>query len=74
MKAGDRVLLPGWGGSPIKVGEEVRASLVSCRSTFLADVSYACAGVLPLPRLGDSGEDPGVSGRRGGLVQVALGV
>ena len=23
VKAGDRVLLPGWGGSPIKVGEEV---------------------------------------------------
>ncbi|RSH80353.1 10 kDa heat shock protein [Apiotrichum porosum] len=22
VKAGDRVLLPGWGGSPIKVGEE----------------------------------------------------
>ena len=24
VKAGDRVLLPGWGGSSIKVGEEVR--------------------------------------------------
>ena len=23
VKVGDRVLLPGWGGSPIKVGEEV---------------------------------------------------
>lgn len=23
VKAGDRVLLPGWGGSPIKLGEEV---------------------------------------------------
>lgn len=23
VKPGDRVLLPGWGGSPIKVGEEV---------------------------------------------------
>lgn len=23
VKAGDRVLLPGWGGNPIKVGEEV---------------------------------------------------
>lgn len=23
VKAGDRVLLPGWGGSSIKVGEEV---------------------------------------------------
>ena len=25
VKAGDRVLLPGWGGNSIKVGEEVRA-------------------------------------------------
>ena len=24
VKAGDRVLLPGWGGNSIKVGEEVR--------------------------------------------------
>lgn len=24
VKAGDRVLLPGWGGNAIKVGEEVR--------------------------------------------------
>ena len=24
VKAGDRVLLPGWGGSSIKLGEEVR--------------------------------------------------
>ena len=24
VKAGDRVLLPGWGGSAIKVGEDVR--------------------------------------------------
>lgn len=26
VKAGDRVLLPGWGGNQIKVGEEVRLS------------------------------------------------
>lgn len=25
VKAGDRVLLPGWGGSSIKLGEEVSA-------------------------------------------------
>lgn len=25
VKAGDRVLLPGWGGNSIKVGEEVRS-------------------------------------------------
>ena len=29
VKAGDRVLLPGWGGSPIKLGEEV--SLMCCQ-------------------------------------------
>lgn len=27
VKAGDRVLLPGWGGNAIKVGEGVRVSL-----------------------------------------------
>jgi co-chaperonin GroES (HSP10) len=26
VKAGDRVLLPGWGGNSIKVGEEVRVN------------------------------------------------
>lgn len=26
VKAGDRVLLPGWGGSSIKVGDEVNSS------------------------------------------------
>lgn len=30
VKAGDRVLLPGWGGNSIKVGDEV-GSLVFCR-------------------------------------------
>lgn len=29
VKAGDRVLLPGWGGNAIKVGEEVRSLLPS---------------------------------------------
>lgn len=29
VKAGDRVLLPGWGGNTIKVGEEVRPFLFS---------------------------------------------
>lgn len=28
VKAGDRVLLPGWGGNSIKVGEEVSSSVV----------------------------------------------
>ena len=35
VKAGDRVLLPGWGGSSIKVGEDVsifaKSVLVRCR-------------------------------------------
>jgi chaperonin GroES len=26
VRAGDRVLLPGWGGNSIKVGEEVRSA------------------------------------------------
>jgi len=30
VRAGDRVLLPGWGGNAIKLGEEVRA-----RAAFL---------------------------------------
>lgn len=27
VKAGDRVLLPGWGGNSIKVGEDVRSTI-----------------------------------------------
>lgn len=34
VKSGDRVLLPGWGGNSIKVGEDV--STVFCRLSFLA--------------------------------------
>ena len=35
VKAGDRVLLPGWGGNAIKVGEDVRNPAflrLSCRT------------------------------------------
>lgn len=32
VKAGDKVLLPGWGGNSIKVGDEVRACLCSSGS------------------------------------------
>ena len=61
MKAGDRVLLPGWGGSPIKVGEEVSwQHVLSRRVLLVADVRLAPKGVLPLPRLGDPRKDPGV--------------
>ncbi|KAH9926525.1 chaperonin 10 kd subunit-domain-containing protein [Amylocystis lapponica] len=28
VKAGDRVLLPGWGGNPIKLGEEVNSERI----------------------------------------------
>ena len=30
VKAGDKVLLPGWGGNAIKVGEEVRVVCNHC--------------------------------------------
>lgn len=32
VKAGDRVLLPGWGGSPITVGDEVSFTLSESRA------------------------------------------
>lgn len=35
VKAGDRVLLPGWGGNAIKVGEDVRLL-----SIFFSAVSW----------------------------------
>lgn len=47
VKAGDRVLLPGWGGNSIKVGEEVSLSsdgcvvpllIEFCRSTFCSRI------------------------------------
>ena len=46
VQAGDRVLLPGWGGSSIKVGEEV--SYLSCFPRFLLSAlvlarSYSCS-------------------------------
>lgn len=64
VKPGDRVLLPGWGGNPIKVGEDVSAfsffrvallDVVGSELTWLRGV-----GVPPVPRLGDPCEDPGV--------------
>lgn len=49
VKAGDRVLLPGWGGNSIKVGEDVRVFLVSglCSgmtddvATYIRNTSYS---------------------------------
>ena len=40
VKAGDRVLLPGWGGNAIKVGEEVRVLLPSFMSALGADACF----------------------------------
>jgi len=57
VQAGDRVLLPGWGGNPIKVGEEVNYCLffVSVMST-----DDGTPGVPPSQRLGNFGQDSGV--------------
>ena len=44
VKAGDRVLLPGWGGSPIKVGEEVSWHAfwtLSWQVRLVADATFA---------------------------------
>jgi len=57
VQAGDRVLLPGWGGNQIKVGEEVNCCLFFCLWLFTDD---GTSGVLPVQRLGDSGQDSGV--------------
>ncbi|EKD01364.1 hypothetical protein A1Q2_04352 [Trichosporon asahii var. asahii CBS 8904] len=46
VQAGDRVLLPGWGGSSIKVGEEV--SYQSCLPSFPAVSARAYVLVLVL--------------------------
>lgn len=43
VKPGDRVLLPGWGGNPIKVGEDVRVSSLSRWTVVSRDVSADCA-------------------------------
>lgn len=62
VQAGDRVLLPGWGGNPIKVGDEVSLRLrVPWPGWTQADVGVVCVGVLLVPRLGDPREDSGVS-------------
>jgi len=57
VQAGDRVLLPGWGGNQIKVGEEVNCCLSLCLWMLTDD---GTSGLLPVQRLGDSGQDQGV--------------
>jgi co-chaperonin GroES (HSP10) len=57
VKAGDRVLLPGWGGSSIKVGDEVILAPVFRTSHW----RYFSTGVLSVQRRGDSCKDTGMS-------------
>lgn len=48
VKAGDRVLLPGWGGNSIKVGDEV-GSLVFCRGfgpVLMIYRNFNCSKIL----------------------------
>jgi co-chaperonin GroES (HSP10) len=49
VKAGDRVLLPGWGGNSIKVGDEVRQGKLPLWSD--RHPHTASAGVLPVQGL-----------------------
>lgn len=55
VQAGDRVLLPGWGGNQIKVGEDVSYCHLSLCLWMLTN--DGTPGVLPVQRLGDSGQD-----------------
>jgi len=59
VKAGDHVLLPGWGGNQIKVGEEVRVTDIQ-RPTGLPFDVLLQAGILPFQRLRHSCQSPGV--------------
>lgn len=73
VKAGDRVLLPGWGGNSIKVGEEVRLVLpCPCRVIVLTRAFRLSAGVLLVQGLGDLGQDRGIS-KCAGSLSGALG-
>lgn len=52
VKAGDRVLLPGWGGNSIKLGEEVSTCLFHASSTiflFYQLLSTLDLLVMPFP-------------------------
>ena len=52
VKAGDRVLLPGWGGNAIKVGEDVRLlSIFFSAVSWLIDFFFfwfGFVGILPV--------------------------
>lgn len=56
VKPGDRVLLPGWGGNSIKVGEEVSGDDLESVGRGLMLIT----GVLLVQGFGDSCEDTGV--------------
>lgn len=53
VKAGDRVLLPGWGGNAIKVGEEVCVFVFFCGRLSFIFIYFV--GVLPFQGCGDFG-------------------
>jgi len=61
VKAGDRVLLPGWGGNSIKVGEEVRVCLFFLVVVVLFGLSFflcCCViGILLVQGFGNFGQD-----------------
>lgn len=57
VKPGDRVLLPGWGGSSIKVGEDVCDKR---RFTSHHHLTYIFKGILSFQGFGDPCEDQGV--------------
>jgi co-chaperonin GroES (HSP10) len=58
VKAGDRVLLPGWGGNSIKLGEEVRRLALSHVPSLVKRLAHI--GVFPLQGLGNPCQDPGM--------------
>ena len=57
VKAGDRVLLPGWGGNAIKVGEEVRAYFILFACAHGGADAFLFLGVLFVQGCGHFGED-----------------
>jgi co-chaperonin GroES (HSP10) len=58
VKAGDKVLLPGWGGNSIKLGEEV-SSITSFSRPFLKYCWHS--GILLIQGLRDSGKNTRMS-------------
>ena len=63
VKAGDRVLLPGWGGNSIKVGEDVRSSLPETEM-FACNLRFCRLGIPHLQRFRDPCKDKGVDSSR----------